>query len=427
MAGSTRVFRGLALALSCLWAAAAAGQRGGAFTESRDHDAILYSSRETTDPVAQLNRRIQDGQAKLAFDGPRGYLRAVLDELGVPVESQMLVFSETSFQFEQISYTTPRALYFNDTTWVGWVHEGDALEVAAQDPQQGVVFYELAQRTDTPPRFTRNRRCMECHLSPTNTIGVPGVFSMSMLPLSDNPNEYAQGWMVDHRTPIEERWGGWFVTGAKAPMKHLGNVPVLHVPRSYVREPRAPVLKTVEKIDSRLYLTPYSDVVALMLFNHQTQFMNLVTRLGWEARIAAHAAASGKPAAGITPGMRDTIDDLVDYMLFIDEAPIAGDIQGSSGFAEKFSARGPADSKGRSFRQLDLETRLLRYPCSYMIYTPAFDALPPAVKTAVYERMWRILSGQDPDKAYTRLTPGDRQAIIEILRATKKDLPASFK
>ena len=141
--------------------------------------------------------------------------------------------------------------------------------------------------------------------------------------------------------------------------------------------------------------------------------------------------ASGMAAASTRPltasALASTAAELVDSLLFIDEVPLPVKVQGSSGFAEVFSAQGPRDTKGRSLRDLDLSRRLLKYPCSYLIYSPAFDALPARAKTAVYERLWTVLSGKDPDAAYKKLSPADRQAIIEILRETKAGLPDTFK
>ena len=119
--------------------------------------------------------------------------------------------------------------------------------------------------------------------------------------------------------------------------------------------------------------------------------------------------------------------ELVDYLLFVDERPLPGKIVGSSGFADTFAKPGPRDSKGRSLRQLDLERRLLRYPCSYMIYAEAFDALPRDVKATIYQRMWDVLSGQDTSPRYARLSASDRQAVIEIVRDTKQNLPQYWK
>lgn len=392
----------------------------------RDHPAIQYSSRAPRDPVVDLNASIQKGTTSLSFEPlPRGYLASVLKAFDIPVSSQTLVFSENSLQRSHISQRTPRAIYFNDTVAVAWAKGADTIEATALDPTQGVHFYSIPQSRGAKPQFIhRNKDCLQCHLLP-QTHGVPGVVTMSVLPLSDNKNDYAQGWEADHRTPYEDRWGGWYVTGAQVPTKHLGNVPVLHVPKSYVRADAAPKLATaVGAFDTAPYLTPHSDIVALMVLNHQTRMTNLLIRLGWQWRIAARDFPT---RSSIPPHIRDTAYELVDYMLFVDEAPLPSPVRGSSSFSTDFPAKGPRDNKGRSLRDLDLTRRLLRYPCSYMIYTPAFDALEPPVKAVVYDRMWRILSGVEKDPDYAKLTPADRRAIIDILRETKKDLPAYFR
>ena len=356
---------------------------------------------------------------------PRGYLASVLKALDIPISSQTLVFSENSLQRSHISQKTPRAIYFNDTVAVAWAKGAETIEVTALDPTQGVHFYSIPQTRQTKPQFIhRNKDCLQCHLLP-QTHGVPGVLTMSVLPLSDNKNDYAQGWEADHRTPYEDRWGGWYVTGAQVPVKHLGNVPVLHVPKSYVRADVAPKLPSaVGAFDTTPYLTPHSDVVALMVLNHQTRMTNLLTRLGWQWRIASHDFPT---RSSIPPQVRDTANELVDYMLFVDEAPLPSPVRGSSTFSTDFPAKGPRDSKGRSLRDLDLTRRLLRYPCSYMIYTEAFDALEPPVKAVVYDRMWRVLSGVEKGPEYAKLSLADRRAIIEILRETKQGLPAYFR
>jgi hypothetical protein len=245
---------------------------------------------------------------------------------------------------------------------------------------------------------------------------------LSTFPMLDDKNAYATGLVADHRTSFEQRWGGWYVTGKAPPPLHMGNVPVLQSASQLAKPPaRPPQLQSMQgRFDTTAYPSVYSDVVALMVLEHQTHMTNLLTRLGWEARLA------GQKRAGIDR-VQEAASDLVDYMLFVDEAPILGKIEGSSGFAETFSAEGPRDSKGRSLRQLDLEHRLMRFPCSYMVYTEAFDALPPSAKDAVYTRMWQILSGQDRNARYTRLSVADRRAIVEILRETKKTLPAYFQ
>jgi hypothetical protein len=186
--------------------------------------------------------------------------------------------------------------------------------------------------------------------------------------------------------------------------------------------PTAALMSLEKSFDTRGYLTPYSDIAALMVFEHQMQMTNLLTRLGWETRVAVH----DKRPVRTSTSFRDRVADVVDYLLFVDEAPIASSIQGTSGFAADFSARRPRDTRGRSLRQLDLNTRLLRYPCSYMIYSAQFETLPADAKAAVYARLWDILSGKDKDVRYRHLSPADRRAVLEILRETKADLPKYF-
>lgn len=395
-------------------------QRRDVFVESRDHPAIEYSSGAVSDQVAALDARLENGSASLAYDESNGYLRALLEALKLPVQSQMLVFSQTSFQAPLLRMHNPRAIFFNDTVAVGFVRGGTILEVAAQDPVQGVIFYELPQSAAVPPRFRRNNDCLACHLS-WETLGVPGLTEQSVYPLPDE-NSYVNGFTTVQGSPLEQRWGGWWVTGNHGGAAHMGNVPVMPFDKaSRIANPTR-VLTSVEGFfDLKGYPTPYSDVVALLVLAHQTQMTNLITRVGWEARLAA-AAPSRDASARVTEAARD----LVDYMLFIDEAPLAGPVIGTSGFTEEFAARGPRDGEGRSLRDFDLKRRLFRYPCSYMIYTPAFDHLPPPARDAVYQRLWEVLSGRDTDHRYARLSPADRQAIVGILRATKPDLPSYF-
>ena len=403
--------------------AAVTAQRRDAFVESRDHTAIAYSTAAPGDAVSALNGQLQSGAAQLRFDPVNGYLRSALDALKVPVESQALVFSQTSFQGSLINIHNPRALYFNDTVAVGWVRGGKFLEVAAQDPRQGVIFYAREQQESATPQFKRNEECLACHLS-WDTLGVPGFLVMSMYPLPEDKNAYATGFTSDHRSPFSERWGGWYVTGDTGGAAHMGNVPVMPADqgKSKLADPLRPLASLDGLFDLKGYLSPYSDVVALMVLAHETHLTNLITRVGWEERVQSQS-----PGRDGGDRVKSAAEDMADYMLFVDEARPAAAIRGSSGFAEQFAAKGPRDTKGRSLRQFDLQKRLFRYPCSYMIYSEAFDALPAKAKEMVYARMWQILSGQDRQQRYSVLSLPDRQAIVEILRDTKKDLPGYFQ
>jgi hypothetical protein len=396
-------------------------QRRDVFVQSRLVPAINYDSAEATDPVARLNKHLADGSVTLKFEPDNGYLRSVLTALNIPVESQGLVFSQTSFEGKLINVKNPRAVYFNDTTALGWVRGADLLEVAGQDPKLGMVFYTLQQKPSARPRFERDVQCLSCHLSWDN-LGVPGMMVQSVNPL---PDEYAYvvGFNNTHGSPFSQRFGGWFVTGSYGKIRHMGNITVMPEDKGKMKVPDPFELASVQGLfDPKGYPTPYSDVVSLLVLAHQATMTNHITRLGWEARVAA-----ATPSEDARARVKEAAQDFVDYLLFVDEESLRAPVRGTSGFAEKFSAQGPKDSKGRSLHALDLQTRLLKYPCSYMIYTEAFDALPAAAKEAVYARMWQILSGAETNKRYARLKPADRTAILEILRETKPGLPAYFK
>ncbi len=387
-----------------------AADLGGMFDAGLQHKAIQYYSRPVSDPVYELNRRIQAGEVRLKFDEKGGYVRSVLDALGIPVESQLAVFSKTSLLARMIRPEHPRSVFFNDTVSVTWIPGEPFVELAAADATQGTIFYALDNKPVAKPEISRhNHDCLNCHNS-LASLGVPGMLAKSVLAGADgSPMSYLGETFPDHRTPFADRWGGWYVTGKNVPAGHRGNV---RVTGATMTAP-ATLASLGGVMDSTSYLTPYSDVVALMVFEHQTYLTNLLTRVGWEARV------SGKELAAET-------NVLVDYLLFADEWPLTARVEGNSGFAERFQAMGPRDSKGRSLRQLDLEHRLMRYPCSYLIYSAAFDGLPAAEKRAVYRRMWEILSGRDRAGKYAKLTEADRKAVIEILLDTKPEVREYF-
>ncbi|MCM3881590.1 MAG: hypothetical protein ND807_15890 [Vicinamibacterales bacterium] len=411
-----------ALGLSIL-AGVAYGQLGDSSFEQLAHPAIQYSTRPTHDAVAGLSSRIQNGSLQLAFDERHGYLPALLKAMDIPIDSQIAVFSKTSTQLAMISPQNPRAIYFNDSTAVSWLRGGFVLEIATQDPVQGTMFYELDQRRSEKPSFRRTLACLRCHHS-LYTNGVPGMLVRSMPTGADGAAmPWTRNLATDHRSPFAERWGGWYVTGRTSGLPHLGNTFSTRA-AAPTAEPQ-PDLETLSgRFDTAAYLSPYSDIVALMVLEHQLHITNLLTRLGWEMRAAAYDRQPAKGARHFS--VETAVAEIVDYLLFIDEAPLPGKIAGTSGFAERFTAEGPFDGERRSLRQLDLERRLLKYPCSYMIYSPVFDGLPAQAREAIYARMWQVLSGRDGEQKYARLSESDRLAIVQILHATKKGLPAYF-
>jgi hypothetical protein len=392
------------------------GQSPMAPSAMRDHPAIAYSKTPPEDPVAALGRRLESGETTLEFTPGSGYLKSLLEALQVPVESQILVFSKTSFQAPRINPRNPRAIYFNDSVSVGWVRGGEVLELIGHDPKQGAMFYTLENQPDAPLGVSRNFACVACHTSEA-TMDVPGMFIGSVFPGPDGTPLYGPAYMTDHRTPFAVRWGGWFATGKHRAERHMGNAVV--PAGAELGDLVTPASVHVERLEGRFdpagYPTLTSDIAALLTIEHQAKMLNLITRLGWDARIGSQTGRS----------LNAGVEELVDYLLFVDEAPLPGPISGN-GFAATFSAQGPRDRNGRSLRQLDLETRLLRYPCSYLIYSDAFDALPAVAKDAVYARLWRVLSGAERHPRFNRLSPDDRQAIVEMLRDTKPDLPSYF-
>ncbi|HVO97045.1 MAG TPA: hypothetical protein VMT15_03220 [Bryobacteraceae bacterium] len=397
--------------LAALWIATGAlalADLAGVFSGALDHPAIEYSTRPVDDPAARLNRRLDHGLT-LAFEPEHGYLRALLDALGIPVESQIATFAKASFQQHLIHPRNARALYFNDAVAVGWVRSGAMLEIASEDPRQGTIFYTLNQQPGVKPRLVRHDDCLTCHES-YDTLGVPGMLLRSVYPARDGYILRELGSSnIDHRSPFERRWGGWFVTGTKDLPRSLANT-------SFRTETETAALQP----ELNGYLAPGSDIAALMVFDHQMHLMNLLTRVGWETRFDAYEKS-------LTPEkLAQMAAEVTDYMLFVDEARLEPRVQGTSRFQEAFAALGPFDGQGRSLRQFDLQHRMMKYPCSYMIYSAAFDALPTQVKESIYQRMWAILSGGERGEKYARLSAEDRRAIAEILRATKNGLPDYF-
>ena len=399
-----------------------------------DHDAIQYASRPVTDPVAKLQQSLAAGEVTLEFDENTGYLPAVLKALNVPRESQVLVFSKTSFQAPRIYPRMPRAIYFNDSVSVGWVRSGDVVEVASVDPQQGVIFYTLDQEKTATPRFERRDTCLQCHASGA-TLGVPGLVVRSVFPeQSGMPLFQAGSFVTDHRSPLKERWGGWYVSGTHGSQVHMGNAIVRdrNKPGELDADGTQNLTNLSGHFDTAPYLAPHSDIVALMALEHQSHMTNLLIRVGWETRLAVHdSAAINKALDRPEPELSDSanrrinnaVEELLEYMLFTQETRLTEPVRGVSGFAEAFARSGLRDRQGRSLRDLDLKTRLLRYPCSYLIYSDAFDELPEITRDRVYRRLFEILTGRDTSAKFAKLSSEDRKAIFEILRDTKEGLP----
>jgi hypothetical protein len=398
------------------------------FQNGAEHDAIRYSASTPADAVARLQQKIDAGKVTLQFDNDRGYLPSLLRVLDIPVSSQGLVFSRTSLQVDRIAPWTPRAIYFNDDVYVGWVQGGPIMEIASADPQLGAMFYTLDQEPAAHPVFKRQTHtCLNCHDSSSTTGGVPGFIMRSVVTDRYGYAVSASSGATTDSTPIGERWGGWYVTGTLGNVPHKGNVfaPALANEMGNVESylARTKVVSTADvkdlsgRFDVDPYLTPHSDAVALLVLAHQTYVHNLITSANYEARKAAYG--NGSLTAVETASER-----LVRGMLFAKPAALPAPVAGTSPFATEFTRRGPRDSRGRSLRDLDLQTRVFRYPLSYLIYSDGFDALPEVVKNYVYRRLREVFRGEDNRPEFSHLTRTDREALREILTDTKPEFAA---
>lgn len=397
-------------------------------------DAPIHyrTSTTLTDQITLLNRRLERGEASLAWEPKNGYLRSVLGALGVPTSSQLLVFSKTSLQLQQISPASPRALYFNDNVYVGQVRNAKSLELIAFDATQGAVFYVLGEEKVDRPRFERAQLdCVQCHIAPT-TRGIPGVIVRSVLTNATGaPKGGAPVHTMGHETPLAQRWGGWYVTGAVGRSPHQGNINTAAQPAAFGAN-----LSNLEGLtDTTKFVEPHSDIVAHLVLTHQTQMHNFVTQINYRYRLGVHAdqlraKKENTEFPGPSPETRQQYEIAAEatlrYLLFTSEVALPAPVQGTSGFAADFAALGPRDRKGRSLRDFELQQRIFKYPCSYLIYSDAFDAIPGPAREYLLRRLFEVLSGRDQSADFAGLSADARRAILEILVDTKPGLPEEW-
>ena len=375
-----------------------------------------YKDKMATDLVATLNKSLRANRASgwKEYHPKFGYLLAVLEMLGVPVSSQMLVFSKTSVQRRFIDSENPRALYFSDDVYVGFVPGAPDLEIATVDPALGTVFYTVSQDDSEPLRFRRNDDCLSCHAS-ARTMGVPGFVVRSLD--ADATAEIIAGTdtnNVTHCTPIEERWGSWLVSNTPSNWGHRGNALGTGEARIPIEE------KLLNRVfESTKYPSKGSEIVPLILHDHQTHMHNYITRLNMEAqqRMASY---------GNLRYLESQIRAFLRYLLFVEEAPLPSPISGSKEFIESFQKNARRDSQGRSLKDLDLQTRIFRFPCSFLLDSDAFRKMSVPVREAILSRLHKVLQGENPDPQFEKLSSADRKAILEILKETAPDLTAGW-
>jgi hypothetical protein len=397
------------------------------------------------------------GEVVFSHDSVMGYLPSLLAALDIPVSSQVLIFSRTSLQTERIAPWAPRAVYFNDDVYVGHVADdtdpmsGRIVEIASVDPDDGSAFYFLPQDPNQPPKFVREgQQCLMCHESGI-TEDVPGVMVRSVLTgRMGRPIIPVQEAPTTDRTPMEQRFAGWYVTGTHGSTVHGGNVYAPQESHELDLGQRSQYLDNfdfsvgsnvtdlTDRFDTSIYLSEHSDIVALLVLSHQTRVHNLITLAHEQTRRALREQDAARITRGLVipegellatteVAIDNVVDRLVREMLFSGALPLEGPIEGTSGFTEEFAQRGPFDEQGRTLREFELNDRLFRYPLSYLIYTDAFDALPDLTRRRAYVRIDQILRGEDTSGDFNHLDAATRQAIREILVATKPDFEAALR
>lgn len=380
--------------------------------------------------VEALQRRLDSGALKLAWsDDGKSYVPDLLKALRIPSDSQLLVFSASSLQYDRINPETPRAIYYQDDIALGMVQNGRAIELIVSDRNSGVAFYTMNVVQAEKPRFERQTSvCIACHGYTSRWAPGLMVGNLDTGPngqvLNSDPARLFR--LTDDRSPYDQRYGGWYITGSTGAMKHRGNVVISPDDPMTLPPGGQNILSLADRINLQHYLSPGSDIVSMLTFEHQSGATNLIARVN--AQYAGLNNQSLPPDRRATQGDLDaSIEELVRYLTFVDQTPLPSQVQGSSSFTETFAKQGPRDGQGRSLRDFDLRTRVFRYPLSYMVYSQAFDNLNPAAKERVWRRLYDLLSGNDRSPDAPHIDPGGGSAAIAILAATRQGLPDYWK
>ncbi|RPI76860.1 MAG: hypothetical protein EHM42_14410 [Planctomycetaceae bacterium] len=357
---------------------------------------------DTSEPVARLMAQLTAGQRELKYSADSGYLASLLDALDVPACSQMLIFAKNAANARRISPENPRALYFNDVVSIGWTPGAAALEIAAVDAHKGAVFYTLQQRADEPPRFHREDSCLTCHVT-EGTLQVPGFILRSFV--TDAQGRPRQGFSpVDHATPYEKRWGGWYVTGAPREFQHLGNLSTAETLLTFDRlGTRVPTIDLAARLPDLKHLRGSSDILPLLVHDHQTRVQTLLTRLRYEAEF-------DRPL--------DTLEPLTRALLFANEPPLPAPVEGDSDYRNWFEQQGDHATASRRLREFDLKSRLFRHGCSWLIDSPGCRTLPQSVRQRLFRRIGEIIGSPSPPAGFRALGEAEREELLQLLRET---------
>ena len=387
-----------------------------------DQPPHSYRQRVPQDRFTRLKDDFESGRIALDRSSEKAFVLSALRALGIPAASQMLVFSTTSLQLSLISPANPRALYFNEDVYLGYVPDG-RIEIVSLDPELGSIFYIFDIPTETKPlRLERSERCMNCHAS-EDAGHVPGLVIKSVVPgpTGGSLTAYRQA-QTGHGIPFEQRFGGWHVTGRHGITNHWGNLTGRFVNEDIVRISNPPGAR----FNWAKYPVATSDILPQLLLEHQAGFVNRVVEASYRARTALHANG-GKLSDAQAKELDGQAERITRYVLFADEAPLPpGGVEGDAAYKADFLRTRRATAEGISLKDLDLRTRLFKHRCSYMIYSPVFSGLTSAMKQRVYQRLGKALSLETPDKDYAYLPAPEKQSIRGILKATLADLPGEW-
>jgi hypothetical protein len=383
-----------------------------------DLEPIRYSDTMPTDRLAGLVKKLEE--RKLEGQPGQGLkaLEFVLDYLNVPKESQVLVFSKTSLQISRITPQNPRSLYFSENAYVGYV-PGGAVEVIAHDAVLGPVFYLVESDKDGAMKIERDtNRCLSCHAT-SRTENVPGMLIRSVYAEeTGHPILQLGTHDVAHETPLADRWGGWFVTG-RSSLPHLGNR--VFKEDSDLTPSSIPIKSVGGMVDAKNYLGPNSDIVSLLVLEHQVKMHNLINAAAMNYRRSVYFMQTLNPDADPTLGSAGEIadsgaEDIVDYLFFKDETDLGDDVEGDPGFQQAFVKRFPKAKDGESLAEFRLFGRIFKNRCSYMVYSEAFKGMPVALKNRVIARMKRVVAGEE--EGFDYLKESERKRIDTILSET---------
>lgn len=410
-----------------------------------EYDIVDYPSPAVDNPVARLQEQLASGEVTLEYTEPFGYLESLLEALNISPDSQTLVFSKTSLQYPQIDAKRPRALYTSDDAYIGWVRDSRVIELTAMDSRLGAMFYVFNNNPEvTRPIERQDGRCLVCHDS--NGLmggGIPLLLVRSSLynQRYENLLDLSGAGNVTDSTPVSERWGGWYVTGQSGTQTHLGNILLDDASQlddlASLQHRNLDTLEGEGFFDTSRYLRPTSDIVALMVLEHQLTVQNQLTYVRFKApavleRIGETEALNAADWESLTETAQRSLvrmlDNLVDALLLRDAATLEDSISGNAAYQEWFETQGPADAQGNSLRELDLETRLFRYPLSYIIHSADFKDLPPLALDYVMTRLAEILQadGAETESHFPALGAAEKQVILGILEDTEPELWARW-